>query len=103
MRCSFSTRATLSLTWCPIPFQRLEAQQGLFTVAGRLGLCHSDLFCDLLGREDFGKIVIPSKVKRGAIAALKAMNVTSKSLEHVGADRLGLRMTWERDQKPLPP
>jgi hypothetical protein len=91
----------LGPTYLRIPFTRLEAQQGLFTVAGRLGLLHDELLSDLLRGQNFGRIVIPSRVKRDALAALKVMNVTAKSLEHVGADRLGLGMSWERQQKPL--
>ncbi|MCC6427671.1 MAG: FRG domain-containing protein [Phycisphaerales bacterium] len=86
----------LGMTCLRIPFERAEAQQGLFTISGRLGLLHDDLLCGLLPGQNFGKIVIPSRIKREALEMLKATNVTAKSLEHVGADRLGLRMSLDR-------
>lgn len=84
-----------------IPFPRLEAQQGLFTCAGRLGQLHDPLLCELLHGQNFGKVVIPSTLKRDALQMLKTMNVTAKSLEHIGADRLGFRMSWDRTHKPV--
>lgn len=89
----------LGTTYLRLPFHRLEAQQGLFTVAGRLGLYHDDLLSELLSDSDFGKIVVPARVKREAIARLKFMNVTAKSLEHVGADRLGWQMARDRGSR----
>lgn len=86
----------LGTTYLRIPFARLEAQQGLFTIAGRLGLLHDELLCDLMPAQNFGRIVVPSGIKRATLDALQTMNVTAKSLEHVGADRLGVRMAWER-------
>jgi len=91
----------IGTTYLRLPFPRLEAQQGLFTCAGRLGLLHDDLLCGLMHGKDFGKIVIPSPLKRDALQMLKTMNVTAKSLEHVGADRLGLRMSWDRTHGPV--
>jgi len=82
--------------YLPSPFSRAEAQQGLFTCAGRLGMLHDDLLGDLIRGDNFGKIVIPNSLKRDVLQMLKTMNVTAKSLEHVGADRLGLRMSWDR-------
>ena len=79
-----------------IPFARAEAQQGLFTIAGRLGLFHDDLLLRLLGDKDFGKLVIPSRLKRELLHALRVRGVTATSLHHVGADRLGFAMSHER-------
>lgn len=93
----------LGTAYLPIPFERAEAQQGLFTIAGRLGLLHDDLLCDLLHSQNFGKIMIPSRLKREALEMLKTTNVTAKSLEHVGADRLGLRMSLDRQPPPSAP
>jgi len=93
--------AFIGTAYLPLPFPRAEAQQGLFTCAGRLGLLHDDLLSELLHGQNFGKIVIPSSLKRDALQMLKTMNVTAKSLEHVGADRLGLRMSWDRTHVPV--
>jgi hypothetical protein len=79
-----------------IPFARAEAQQGLFTIAGRLGLFHDDLLRELLADRDFGKVVIRSRIKRKLLCAFRARGVTATSLQNVGADRLGFRMSQER-------
>ncbi len=85
---------------CPvylrIPFARAEAQQGLFTTAGRLGVFHEDLLSKLVGNEHFGKLVISWRLKRELLDALRARSVTAVSLQHVGADRLGFKMSQER-------
>jgi len=86
-----------------VPFPRAAAQQGQFTAASRLGLLHDDLLSDLLHPNDFGRIDIPSALKRETVTALKVRNVTAKSLEHVGADRLGLRLAWERTRRTVAP
>lgn len=93
------SQSFIGTAYLSLPFARAEAQQGLFTCAGRLGLYHDDLLCDLLHEKDLGKIVIPRSLKRDALEMLKRMNVTAKSLEHVGADRLGLQMSWDRTHK----
>ncbi len=83
-----------------IPFARAEAQQGLFTIAGRLGLFHDSLLRELLADRDFGKLVIPSGLKGQLLDALRARGVTATSLQHVGADRLGFTMSQERGAPP---
>lgn len=75
-----------------ISFQRAEAQQGLFTLASRLGELHDELFEELLTGDDFGRIEFPSSVKPDLLMALKARNITAPSLHHVGADRLGFQL-----------
>ena len=86
----------LGVVGLKLPFARAQAQQGLFTFAGRLGLKHDELLVHMLGVNNCGKIVMPASGKRDALTALAARNVTAASLLHTGADRLGLRLAWER-------
>lgn len=92
---------------CPvylrIPFARAEAQQGLFTIAGRLGLCHDNLLSKLVGDEHFGKLVVPWWLKLELLDALRARGVTAVSLQHVGADRLGFEMSRQCRQSQAGP
>ncbi len=79
-----------------IRFARAEAQQALFTIAGRLGLLHDDLLRRLVGDQHFGKLLIPALLKQELLYALRARGVTATSLHHVGADRLGFTMSHRR-------
>ena len=79
-----------------------RARQTIAPLAGRLGLFHDDLLLKLVGNESFGKIVISSGLKRDLLKALRARTVTATSLEHVGADRLGFRMSQERRAESVP-
>ena len=75
-------------------FPRLEAQQGFFTLAGRLGCDHADaienVFRDVEnGRSKFGRLIVPGGLKAKVLAGLRAMNIHSKSLDYPGADIVG--------------
>lgn len=84
-----------------IPFARAEAQQGQFTIAGRLGSRHDELLRKLLGQDQFGKLIIPRHLKRELLAALRTRGITAVSLQHVGADRLGFTMSNELNRPSL--
>ncbi|MCO6438784.1 MAG: FRG domain-containing protein [Phycisphaerae bacterium] len=75
-----------------IPFARAEAQQALFTIGGTLGQNHEVLLSKLLKTGEFGKLIIPSRLKHELLVALKVRGLTATSLQHVGADRLGFSM-----------
>lgn len=76
-------------------FHRLEAQQGFFTVAGRLGLDHRDLIDDVMseGSGQLSCIVIPASWKQEILDRLRIMNIHSKSLDYPIADLVGIDLT----------
>jgi len=74
----------------PIPFRRIEVQQGFFTVAGRLGLEHGRLIADLLGEGEHSRFVIPASWKLDILNGLRVMNIHSRSLDYPGADLVGI-------------
>lgn len=87
-----------------IPFGRASAQQGLFTIAGPLGLPHHVILSKLLNKRDYGRVLIPNRLKISVLNDLKLMNVDSSSLQHAGADRLGI-LTMNRflsSRRPVP-
>jgi hypothetical protein len=81
----------------PIPFHRIEVQQGFFTVAGRLGFEHSGLIADVLKKGECGRIKIPYQWKQQILDRLRTMNIHSKSLDYPGADIVGIDL--RRDLK----
>jgi hypothetical protein len=80
--------APISLT---IPFIRPELQQGLFTMAGRLGLRHDRLIAGLIPRE-IRRIVVPQSTKPAVIERLRKRGTHAWSLHYAGADDLGRRL-----------
>ena len=79
----------------PVPFSRMEAQQGCFTVAGSLDRNHDELISGLIPSRSLQKHVIPAKLKGGVTRLLRRMNVHSMSLNYPGADLAAARL---RDQ-----
>jgi hypothetical protein len=80
---------------CIIPFHRIEVQQGFFTVAGRLGIDHSDLISEILDESKYGRIIIPASLKQKVLDRLRFMNIHSKSIDYPGADKVGTRLTQD--------
>ncbi len=85
----------------PIPFRRIEVQQGFFTVAGLLGLEHGALIADVLDRgntsgeetllqDRYGRITVPALWKQDILNRLRTMNIHSRSLDYPGADLTGI-------------
>lgn len=68
-----------------IPTERLEAQQGVFTVGTRPRLAHQD-YVDQLAC--LRRIVVKASIKQECLFRLKAMNITAASL-FPGLDGLG--------------
>ena len=50
----------------------------------------------------YGRIMIPAKLKGSVIEYLKQEKINAVSLQHAGADRVGLRMAWDLEQKRNP-
>jgi hypothetical protein len=89
------------------PFRRMEAQQGLMTVCGKLGLSHAkaiDDLADLPGSPDIprGRIVIPGWMKQDVWNRLASMNLNATSLEYPGLDLLAqdIERTWVPNRAP---
>lgn len=88
----------------PVPFHRIEVQQGFFTVAGRLGLEHGERIADVFDRADtsdatpqatnqYARVIVPASWKQAVLDRLRAMNIHSKSLDYPGADLVGIDLT----------
>lgn len=75
---------------CLFPFHRIELQQGFFTIAGRLGFEHGELIANLLGKGQYGRIIVPASLKQKVLDRLRTMNIHSKSLDYPGADIVGM-------------
>ncbi len=78
---------------CIIPFNRIKVQNGFFTVAGRLGLEHDKLIADMLGKGQYGRIIVPALWKQEILNRLRTMDIHSKSLDYPGADIVGKDLT----------
>jgi hypothetical protein len=83
---------------CMIQFPRIEVQQAFFTVAGRLGLDHADRIADVLGYEQYGRIIVPGSWKQDILDRLRVMNIHSRSLDYPGADIVGNALMRELEE-----
>lgn len=79
----------ITMVHCPVPFARLEIQQGFFTVAGRLGLDHGERIADVLDADHRKTFVIPSGWKQEILDRLRSMNIHATTLRYPGADHVG--------------
>jgi hypothetical protein len=90
----------------PLPFHRIEVQQGFFTVAGRLGFEHGELIADVFDRRtassemkqaenQYARIIIPASWKQEILDRLRNMNIHSKSLDYPGSDIVGSNLIQE--------
>ena len=70
------------------PSPRMTAQQGFFTVAGRLRSDHGELLQMVLGELDLLRIMIPAALKHRVLEHLEAMNLTEQAL-FPGIDGVG--------------
>lgn len=97
---AFNTDGPLWITklHCPVPFHRIEAQQGFFTVAGRLGFEHGELIADVFDhsrvvldkkKKHYARVIVPALWKQEILDRLRNMNIHSKSLDYPGADMVG--------------
>ena len=91
-----SVPSFVGIVYLKIPFPRAQAQRGLFTLVSRLGSRHDDVLPTLLSEGAYDGMIIPANLKRHVVEDLERMGVDAVSLQHAGADRCGLRMTWER-------
>ncbi len=85
----------ISMLYYPLPFPRIESQQGCLTVAGRLGCDHADAIDDVLYEGTFGRLIIPGELKSKVLEGLRAMNIHSRSLDYPAADIVGNKLTEE--------
>ena len=94
----------------PLPFHRIEAQQGFFTVAGRLGLEHGELIADVFDSREtpsgtaqtenqYARIIVPASWKQEILNRLRNMNIHSKSLDYPGADIVGFDIRNKQEQR----
>lgn len=89
----------VSMTHLRIPFSRAQAQRGLFTFGSRPGLLHDDQLEAQLSEGSYGRVVIPVNLKSEVIRYLERMGIDAISLQHTGADRVGLKMAWDREHE----
>lgn len=94
----------------PVPFHRIEVQQGFFTIAGRLGFEHGELIADVFDRRTksggmgqtenkYARIIVPASWKQEILNRLRNMNIHSKSLDYPGADIIGFNLTLDLRNK----
>lgn len=86
----------------PVPFDRPQAQRGLFTMAGRLGLAHDRLIGALIP-DSVRRLDIPSVIKPALIERLRRRGVHAWALRYAGADELGFRIRAELQAASPPP
>lgn len=86
----------VSMVYLTVLFPRAEAQRALFTIGSRLGMDHAPALARQVDTSLRGKVVIKADVKRHVIAYLERLGMDAVALRHTGADRIGLRMSWER-------
>jgi hypothetical protein len=72
-------RWVTALKYMALAGDRLDLQRGWITVAGWLGTCHAEEI-HRLGVRGKGRLVIPARLKAGAMAFLGQMGITRKSL-----------------------
>jgi hypothetical protein len=96
----------------PVPFHRIEVQQGFFTIAGRLGLEHEERIADVFDHRDtsggvtqtgnqYARILVPAAWKQDILDRLRAMNIHSRSLDWPGADFVGADLTQSLHRSQL--
>lgn len=88
----------VSMTHLPAPFDRAKVQHGLFTFGSQPGLAHDDQLKKQLKHGSYGRAVIPAELKCDVIQCLELLGIHAKSLQHAGADQVGLQMAWDRKQ-----
>lgn len=86
----------VSMVFLSTPFPRAEAQRALFTIGTKLGMLHDIAIAYQVDESERGQIEIPAHLKWPIIGFLNSRNIHAASLQHAGADRIGLRMSWER-------
>ena len=87
----------VSMVFLPIPFPRVKAQQGLFTICSRLDMNHDAVLGKQVAKKDRGQVIIDAKLKKLIINFLESRGIDAITLQHAGADRVALRMAWERE------
>lgn len=91
--------AFVSMTYLRIRFSRAQAQRGLFTFGSQPGMAHDVQLKEQLQDGSYRRVVIPAKLKTEVIEYLERMGIDAISLQHAGADRIGLRMKWDREHR----
>lgn len=82
----------VSMAHLPIQFPRAQAQRGCFTIGSRLGLDHREALEEQVSGDHRGRVIIPAKLKQPVIEYLESLAIDAVSLQHAGADIVGLRM-----------
>lgn len=89
------TRPWVSMVSMPVPFERLAAQRGLFTVGCPINRPHNELIdgleTDSGVRIPRGRFHIPSGWKHDLLNDLSLLGISARNLLHPGADIAGMR------------
>jgi len=89
----------VSMSTIRAPFQRAHIQRGLFTFGSRFALDHDVQLKAQLPCGTYGRVDIPTTLKREIIHQLSAYGIYGTSLQYSGADQVGLKMTWDREHE----
>jgi len=81
------------------PFPRVRVQQGLFTMGSQLGMNHDTVLKEQVSERQRGRTVIEAHMKVHVLDCLEQREIDAVSLQYAGADRVGLRMAWDLEQK----
>lgn len=94
----------VSLVTLPtFPFKRLKRQRSCFTIGTRLDIDHEAMLGEQLKEQidanDWGKVVVPFRWKPQVMQYLEGIKHDAVSLQHTGADRVGFKMSLERERR----
>lgn len=91
--------AFVSMAFLRVPFARAQAQRSLFTIGSRLGMDHDPALAKQVCASSRGRVVIKACLKGAVIDYLERLGIDAVTLQYSGADRVGLRMSWERSRQ----
>lgn len=89
----------VSASYIRAPFHRAHIQQGLFTFGSRFNLDHDVQLEAQLKDHSYGRVEIPAGLKSEAIHQLSTYGIDGTSLQYTGADRVGLKLAWDREHE----
>jgi hypothetical protein len=80
----------------PVQFPRIKAQLGLFTIATRFDVLHDEALAEQVPATRRGRVIIERALKEKVINYLERLGINAHTLQHAGADQVGLHMAWKQ-------
>jgi len=88
----------VTLVGYPYPFPRMRAQHGWFTLATRFDLGHEQALEEQVPKQHRGRVLLKNQIKNEVLDFLEEYDINAHTLQHAGADQVGLKMAWEFEQ-----